>query len=121
MRDKLINILQDVRVLKRKKLVDDSEINLPASELIQDIETNTMAALHGGATVIQTELFGSIPIPEDIITRMSNGDDDLWFTVSPYIDVNIFYHCEEQRWHYNMYPVKNGQIETSIELEVGRL
>ena len=113
MRDHLICILRDARrVITEAASVD-------VQQLAEAIEVEAMAALHGGVTIIPSKVFGEITIPQDVITKMSNGDDDLWFSVDKYIDVNIFYVPDG--WQFNMYPVKNGHNNTDTELEKGKL
>jgi len=92
--------------------------SVATEELLANIEVEAMAALHGGATLIPSKLFGEIPIPQDVITKMSNGDDDLWFSVGKHVDCNVFY---ADGWQFNIYPVKNGHINTDTELEHGKL
>ncbi len=113
MRDHLICILRDVRSIQIG--ADCARVK----EFANNIEVEAMAALHGGKTIIPSKLFGEITIPQDVITAMSNGDDDLWFSVGKHLDVNIFYIPEA--WQFNMYPVKNGDINTDTELETGKL
>ena len=111
MRDHILSILRDARNAMGK----DAEVTL---NLLADIEVEAMAALQGDKVIVPSELFGDIYIPQDVITEMSNGDDDLWFSFSAYIDVNVFY---AEGWQFNMYPVKNGEINTDIDLETGKL
>ena len=92
--------------------------NERTEQLLADIEVEAMAALQGGKVIVPSELFGDIDIPQNVITEMSNGDDDLWFSVSAHIDVNVFY---AEGWQFNMYPVKNGEINTEFDLESGKL
>ena len=112
MRDHLISILRDARTIK----VEAASVCV--QELAESICTETMGALHGAVYLIPSELFGEIPIPQGVITAMSNGDDDLWFNVSKHVDCNVFY---ADGWQFNIYPVKNGQINTDTELEHGKL
>jgi len=102
-------------------MINSKEGTLSTEELLAEIETNAMAALHGDKVMIPSKLFGNITIPHKVIDSMSNGDDDLWFGVSKYIDINISYCGEPEHWQYIIYPVKNGEIDTSTELEVGKL
>ena len=113
MRDHLICILRDARSVQIG--TDCTRVK----EFANNIETEAMAALHGGKTIIPSELFGEITIPKGVIIDMSNGDDDLWFSVGKYINVNLFYIPDG--WQFNMYPVKNGDINTDTELETGKL
>ena len=83
------------------------------NELAEAVEIDAMAALHGGVTIIPSKLFGEITIPQDVITAMSNGDDDLWFSHGCALDVNLFY--TSLGWGYTIHPVKNGQTDTTIE------
>ena len=92
--------------------------SVATEELLANIEVEAMAALHGGATLIPSKLFGEIPIPQDVITKMSNGDDDLWFSVGKHVDCNVFY---ADGWQFNICPVKNGQTNMTNELEHGKL
>jgi len=108
MRDHLIRILRHARSIQM-----GADCNL-----VNNIEVEAMAALHGGTTLIPSKLFGEIPIPQDVITKMSNGDDDLWFSYSMQLDVNVFY---ADGWQFNIYPVKGGQTNTDTELEHGKL
>ena len=112
MRDHLICILRDVRSIQIG--ADCTRVK----EFANNIEVEAMAALHGGVTIIPSKVFGEIPIPQDIITAMSNGDDDMWFNVSKHVDCNVFY---ADGWQFNIYPVKNGNTNTDTELEHGKL
>jgi hypothetical protein len=93
----------------------DAEVTL---NLLADIEVEAMAALQGGKCIVPSKLFGEITIPHDVITKMSNGDDDIWFSYSMQLDINVFY---AEGWQFNMYPVKNGEINTEFDLESGKL
>ena len=112
MRDHLISILHDARSISLSTDCDG------VKKLTESICTEAMAALHGDKYLIPSKLFGEIHIPQDVITAMSNGDDDLWFNVSKHVDCNVFY---ADGWQFNIYPVKNGQINTDTELEHGKL
>ena len=112
MRDHLISILRDARTIK----VEAASVCV--QELAESIEVEAMGALHGGKYLIPSKLFGEILIPPDVITSMSNGDDDMWFNVSKHVDCNVFY---ADGWQFNIYPVKNGQTSTDTELEHGKL
>jgi len=112
MRDQLIIILRDARTIR----VEAASICV--QELAESIEVEAMGALHGGKHLIPSKLFGEILIPPGVITAMSNGDDDMWFNVSKHVDCNVFY---ADGWQFNIYPVKNGQINTDTELEHGKL
>ena len=112
MRDHLISILRDARTIK----VEAASVCV--QELAESIEVEAMGALHGAVYLIPSELFGEIPIPQDVITKMSNGDDDMWFSYSMQLDCNVFY---ADGWQFNIYPVKNGQTSTDTELEHGKL
>jgi len=92
--------------------------SVATEQLLANIEVEAMAALHGDKTIIPSKLFGEIPIPHDVITAMSNGDDDIWFNVSKHVDCNVFY---ADGWQFNIYPVKNGNTNTDLELEHGKL
>ena len=109
MRDQLISILRDARSLQ---LVPSCK------NLADNIEVEAMAALQGGKCIVPSKLFGEITIPHDVITKMSNGDDDMWFSYSMQLDINVFY---AEGWQFKMYPVKNGEINTEFDLESGKL
>ena len=111
MRDKLISILRD----SRNAMGKDAEVT---DKILAAIEVHAMAALQGDKVIVPSNLFGDIDIPQNIITEMSNGDDDQWFSVSAHIDVNVFY---VDGWQFNIYPVKNGEINTEFDLESGKL
>ena len=113
MRDHLIRILRDARTLK----VEAASICV--QELAESIEVEVMGALHGGKHLIPSKLFGEIPIPQDVITAMSNGDDDLWFGMGKHLDINLFY--SSLGWGYFICPVKNGQTDTGHIIERGQL
>ena len=115
MRDHLICILRDARrVITEAASVD-------VQQLAEAIEVEVMAALHGGKTIIPSELFGEIPIPQNVITAMSNGEDDMWFSHGCALDVNVFYVSVEDGWQFNIHPVKNGETDTANEIEHGKL
>jgi hypothetical protein len=111
MRDHILSILRNARNAMGK----DAEVTL---NLLADIEVEAMAALQGGKCIVPSKLFGEITIPHDVITKMSNGDDDMWFSYSMQLDINVFY---AEGWQFNMYPVKNGEINTEFDLESGKL
>jgi len=111
MRDHILSILRNARNAMGK----DAEVTL---NLLADIEVEAMAALQGGKCIVPSKLFGEITIPHDVITKMSNGDDDMWFSYSMQLDINVFY---AEGWQFKMYPVKNGEINTEFDLESGKL
>ena len=112
MRDHLISILRDARTIQIEAA------SVCVQELAESICTETMGALHGGKHLIPSRVFGEIPIPQDVITAMSNGDDDMWFSLGKHIDVNVFY---ADGWQFNICPVKNGQTDTGHLIEKGKL
>jgi hypothetical protein len=112
MRDHLISILRDARTIKIEAA------SVCVQELAESIEVEAMGALHGGKHLIPSRVFGEIPIPQDVITAMSNGDDDMWFSVGKHIDLNLFY---ADGWQFNICPVKNGQTDTGHLIEKGKL
>lgn len=112
MRDHLIRILRDVRTIKIEAA------SVCVQELAESIEVEAMGALHGGVYLIPSRVFGEILIPPDVITAMSNGDDDMWFSLGKHIDVNVFY---ADGWQFNICPVKNGQTDTGHLIEKGKL
>jgi hypothetical protein len=86
--------------------------------MLGNIEAEAMRALQGDKVIVPSEVFGDIDIPKDVITEMSNGDDDLWFSHGCALDINIFY---VDGWQFNIYPVKNGEIDTENTIEAGKL
>jgi hypothetical protein len=86
--------------------------------LLVHIEVEAMAALHGGKYIIPSKLFGDIDIPQNVITAMSNGEDDMWFSHGCALDVNVFY---DGMWLFTINPVKNGDTDTGHLLEHGKL
>lgn len=112
MRDHLISILRDVRTIKIEAA------SVCVQDLAESIEVEAMGALHGGVYLIPSRVFGEIPIPQDVITAMSNGDNDMWFSLGKHIDVNVFY---ADGWQFNICPVKNGQTDTGHLIEKGTL
>lgn len=92
--------------------------NERTEQLLADIEVEAMAALQGGKVIVPSNVFGDIDIPKDVITCMSNGDDDIWFSHGCALDINIFY---VDGWQFNIYPVKNGEIDTENTIEAGKL
>ena len=111
MRDHIINILRH----SRTAMPDDAALTL---DLLADIEVNAMAALHGGATIIPSKLFGNIDIPQNVITEMSNGDSDLWFGHGCALDISVFH---DKEWQFAIYPIKNGSTDTKNLIEKGKL
>ena len=92
--------------------------NERTEQLLSEIETEAMAALHGGATIVPSNLFGDIDIPQNVITYMSNGEDDLWFGHGCALDINIFH---DKEWQFAIYPIKNGNTDTDNLIEKGKL
>ena len=97
---------------------EGSDLGDGVKEMLGNIETEAMRALQGDKVIVPSKLFGDIDIPKDVITGMSNGDDDLWFNMSKHLDINIFYL---DGWQFNIYPVKNGEIDTENTIEAGKL
>ena len=112
MRDHLICILHHAR----KVITEAASVDV--QQLAEAIEVEAMAALHGGKTIIPSELFGEITIPKGVISRMSDGDDDIWLNHGCSLDVNVHY---TSGWQFNIYPVKNGETDTANEIEHGKL
>jgi hypothetical protein len=112
MRDHLICILRDVRSIQIG--ADCTRVK----EFANNIEVEAMAALQGDKTIISSRLFGEIPIPQNVITAMSNGEDDMWFSHGCALDVNVFY---DGMWLFTINPVKNGDTDTGHLLESGKL
>ena len=113
MRDQLILILRDARSVQIG--TDCTRVK----ELAESIEVKAMAALHGGKTIIPSELFGEITIPKGVISRMSDGDDDIWLNHGCSLDVNIFYAPDG--WHWGIYPINHEGTDTNHIIEKGKL
>ena len=111
MRDHILAILNYARNVMGNN-------NERTEQLLADIEVEAMAALQGGKVIVPSNVFGDIDIPKDVITCMSNGDDDIWFSHGCALDINIFY---VDGWQFNIYPVKNGEIDTENTIEAGKL
>jgi len=112
MRDHLICILRDARrVITEAASVD-------VQQLAEAIEVEAMAALHGGKTIIPSELFGEITIPQNVIIDMSNGADDLWLDHGCALAINIFY---DDGWHWGIYPINHEGTNTDNLIEKGKL
>lgn len=112
MRDHLISILRDARTIKIEAA------SVCVQELAESIEVEAMGALHGGVYLIPSNVFGEIPIPQDVITAMSNGDDDMWFSLGKHIDCNVFY---ADGWQWGIYPVNHEGTNTDHLIEKGKL
>ena len=97
---------------------EGSDLGDGVKEMLSNIETEAMRGLQGDKVIVPSKLFGDIDIPKDVITEMSNGDDDQWFNMSKHLDINIFYL---DGWQFNIYPVKNGEIDTENTIEAGKL
>ena len=113
MRDHLICILRDARSVQIG--TDCTRV----MELANNIEVEAMAALHGGKTIIPSKLFGEITIPKGVISRMSDGDDDIWLNHGRALDVNIFYVPDG--WHWGIYPINHEGTDTDNLIEKGKL
>ncbi len=92
--------------------------NERTEQLLSEIEVNAMAALQGDKTIIPSKVFGEITIPQNIITEMSNGADDLWVSHGCALDINIFH---DKEWQFAIYPIKNGSTDTDHLIESGKL
>jgi len=97
---------------------EGSDLGDGVKEMLGNIETEAMRGLQGGKVIVPSKLFGDIDIPKDIITCMSHGDDDLWFNMSKHLDINISY---TKGWMFDIYPIKNGDIDTFHTIESGKL
>ena len=93
--------------------------NERTEQLLSEIETEAMAALHGGVYLIPSKLFGEITIPKGVISRMSDGDDDIWLNHGCALDVNIFYAPDG--WHWGIYPINHEGTDTDNLIEKGKL
>ena len=113
MRDNMMLILRIARHVQ-----EGSDLGDGVKEMLGNIETEAMRALQGDKVIVPSNVFGDIDIPKDVITGMSNGDDDLWFSHGCALDINIFY---VDGWQFNIYPVKNGEIDTENTIEAGKL
>jgi hypothetical protein len=92
--------------------------NERTEQLLADIEVEAMAALQGGKVIVPSKLFGDIDIPQNIITEMSNGDDNLWFSHGCVLEINVSYI---RGWVFDIYPIKNGDTNTGHLVEKGEL
>jgi hypothetical protein len=110
MRDHILAILN----YARNGMGKDAEVTL---NLLADIEVEAMAALQGGKVIVPSMVFGDIDIPQNVITEMSNGDDDLWFSHGCVLDINVSYSKE---WMFAIHPIKNGDTTGHI-IETGKL
>ncbi len=93
--------------------------NERTEQLLSEIETEAMAALHGGVYLIPSKLFGEITIPQNVIIDMGNGGDDLWLNHGRALDVNIFYVPDG--WHWGIYPINHEGTDTDNLIEKGKL
>lgn len=103
MRDNILAILD----YARNAMGNNNE---RTEQLLADIEVEAMAALQGGKVIVPSKLFGDIDIPKDVITCMSNGDDDIWFSHGCALDINISY---DKEWLFGIYPTSTP--ENTIE------
>ena len=64
--------------------------------------------------IIKSELFGTIELPIDKIE-----DGDAWYSLSPFLDVNVFVDYEERQVRACIYPVwtDKGTVNTNYEIE----
>jgi len=90
----------------------------PPMTMLSNIETEAMRALQGDKVIVPSEVFGDIEIPKDVITCMSNGDDDLWFSHGGALDINISY---DKEWLFEIHPIKNGDTDILHTIEAGKL
>ena len=110
MRDHIICILRDARSLQ---LIDECK------GLAENIETEAMRGLAGRQGHRPKQVVRRHRHPKRCHHKgMSNGDDDLWFNMSKHLDINIAYIKE---WWFDIYPVKNGEIDTRNTIESGKL
>jgi hypothetical protein len=107
----MLTILRNARNAMGK----DAEVT---DKILAAIEVHAMAALQGDKVIVPSKLFGDIDIPQDIITEMSNGDDDQWFSHGCALDINIFH---DKEWMFAIYPIKNGDTDTGHIIETGQL
>ena len=92
--------------------------NERTEQLLADIEVEAMAALQGGKCIVPSKLFGDIDIPRNVITEMSNGDDDQWFSHGCVLDINVFY---SNGWQFGIYPIGHEGTNTDHLIEKGKL
>ena len=111
MRDHILAILNYARNVMGNN-------NERTEQLLADIEVEAMAALQGGKVIVPSNVFGDIDIPKDVITCMSNGDDDIWFSHGCALDINISY---DKEWLFDIHPIKNGETDTFHTIESGKL
>jgi len=112
MRDQLIIILRDARSIQIG--ADCNRVK----EFANNIEVEAMSALQGGKHLIPSNMFGEITIPKGVITKMSIGEDDLWFSHGCALDVNVFYG---RGWQWAIYPVNHEGTNTDHLIEKGTL
>ena len=112
MRDHLISILRDARAIHLEAA------SVCVQDLAESICTEAMGALQGGKYLIPSKLFGEITIPQDVITKMSNGDGDMWFSHGCALDINLFY---ADGWQFGIYPVNHEGTDTDHLIEKGKL
>ena len=63
---------------------------------------------------IKSELFGTIELPIDQIV-----DGDAWYSLSPFLDINVFVDYEERQVRASIYPIwtDKGTVNTNYEIE----
>lgn len=112
MRDHILSILRD----SRNAMGKDAEVT---DKILTSIEARAMAALQGGKVIVPSKLFGDIDIPQNVITEMSNGENNQWFSHRGVLDINISYI--RGWWVFEIHPIKNGDNNTDRIIEKGRL
>ena len=95
-----------------------SDLGDGVKEMLGNIESEAMRALQGDKVIVPSNVFGDIDIPKDVITCMSNGDDDIWFSYWGLLDINISY---DKEWLFDIHPIKNGETDTFHTIESGKL
>lgn len=114
MRDHIQAILQNVN-----KALKECKYDHTLGTILEGIRVNSQRLLCGDHQCVPSKMFGNTPIPQDVITEMSNGDDDLWFNVGKQLHINVFY--ENAAWMFAIYPIKNGNTDTDHIIELGNL
>lgn len=101
-----------------RHMQEDSNLGDGVKEMLGNIEVEAMRALQGDKVIVPSNVFGDIDIPKDVITCMSNGDDDIWFSHGCALDINISY---DKEWLFEIHPINNGDTDILHTIESGKL
>ena len=113
MRDHMQAILQNVNKALKECKYDDT-----LGTILEGIRAHSQVLLSVDHHVVPSKLFGNIDIPKGVITEMSNGDDDLWFSHGCVLEINISYI---RGWVFDIHSIKNGDNDTDRVIETGKL